>query len=140
MGIVEDAEKKAEDWVLKEEMPVAVQAGASAVVGFLASGKAAAVLATLGITIDPTKLGSTLITYGTLLATAALTHLVASWGINKATAPKPTTDGLVDASTMQTRVDSLLKATASLKARTSLELEADKLSPLAPKDTEAPLK
>lgn len=114
MGLVQDVEVKAAAWVFKEELPGAIQTGAAAVVGLLASGKAAAVLATLGITIDPAKLGNTLVTLGTALATAAVTHLTASWAISKATAPS--------------------------LAKPSLELQADRPSPLAPKDTEAPLK
>lgn len=84
MGIIQDEEQKIVGWVLKDEIPVAIQAGASALVGLLSSAKVASLLAMLGITIDPAKLGHTLVTYGTALAAATVTHLGASYAKNKA--------------------------------------------------------
>lgn len=126
MGILEDSEQKAKTWLIEKELPIALRAGTAALIGFLASGKSVAVLNTMGITIDPGKLTATIVKVGTVAAVAFLAHLSGGFVAHKAYGPK-------DVVTPQGGQHTPLPTP-------SLDLLADKPSPLAPKDTDMPLK
>ncbi len=122
MGLIEDSEQKAKTWLIEKELPIALRAGAAALMGFLASGKAVAVLNTLGISIDPDKLTATIVKVGTVAVVASLAHLSGGFLAHKAYAGPP--QG-INPPPLPTP---------------SLELQADKPSPLVPKDGDSPLK
>lgn len=87
MGVLEEAETKAKEWLITKEIPIALRAGAAALVGLLASGKSIALLSAIGVTIDPAKLTATIVKSGTVLSVAALAHLTSGWVTHKANNP-----------------------------------------------------
>lgn len=89
MGLIQDVEQKVETWILEKELPIAIRAGVSGVIGFLASSKIQSILSVAGVTIDPDKLAALLLKLASAGTVTMLAHLLSGWMTKKAVKPVP---------------------------------------------------